>query len=139
MTGNIGFRRISAVGVHRKRSLRRSETMNTTKTVMLMALMTVLLVVMGNWIGGQNGMVMAFIIALVMNFGSYWFSDKIVLRMYGAQELTQADAPELYQMTQELATRGGISMPKLYMIRGDQPNAFATGRDPAHAAVAVTG
>lgn len=112
--------------------------MNTTKTFMLMALMTVLLVIVGNLVGGRGGMVTAFVIATVMNFGSYWFSDKLVLRMYGAQELTQADAPEIYQITQELATRGGLPMPKLYMIRGDQPNAFATGRDPEHAAVAVT-
>lgn len=112
--------------------------MNTTKTMLLMALLTVLLVVAGNLLGGQSGMVMAFGIAVVMNVGSYWFSDKIVLRMYGGQELSQADAPELFQMTQELAARGGIPMPKLYMIRGDQPNAFATGRDPQHAAVAVT-
>jgi heat shock protein HtpX len=112
--------------------------MNTSKTVLLMALMTVLFVVVGNLIGGQNGMVMAFIIATVMNVGSYWFSDKIVLRTYGAQEITQADAPEVYQMTRELAAAGGIPMPKLYMIRGDQPNAFATGRNPEHAAVAVT-
>ena len=112
--------------------------MNTTKTVFLMAALTVLLVFAGNLLGGQNGMMLAFVMALVMNVGSYWFSDKIVLRMYGAQELTQADAPELFQMTQELAANGGLPMPKLYMIRGEQPNAFATGRDPKHAAVAVT-
>ena len=112
--------------------------MNTTKTVFLMAALTVLLVFAGNLLGGQSGMMIAFVMALVMNLGSYWFSDKIVLRMYGAQELTQADAPELFQMTQELAANGGLPMPKLYMIRGEQPNAFATGRDPNHAAVAVT-
>jgi len=112
--------------------------MNTTKTFMLMALLTVLLVIVGNLIGGQNGMIMAFLFAVIMNFGSYWFSDKIVLKMYGGQELTQADAPELFQMTQELTARAGIPMPKLYVIRGEQPNAFATGRNPEHAAVAVT-
>lgn len=112
--------------------------MNTTKTVFLMAVMTVLLVFAGSLIGGKGGMMIAFVMALVMNVGSYWFSDKIVLRMYGGQELTQADAPELFQMTRELAANGGLPMPKLYLIRGDQPNAFATGRDPDHAAVAVT-
>lgn len=112
--------------------------MNVTKTVMLMALMTALLVFVGNLLGGQSGMIMAFVIAIVMNFGSYWFSDKIVLKMYGGQELTQADSPELYQMVQELTQKAGLPMPKLYMIRGEQPNAFATGRNPEHAAVAVT-
>jgi len=73
-----------------------------------------------------------------MNFGTYWFSDKMVLRMYGAQELTQGDNPQFYQMVQELTSRAGLPMPKLYIIRGDQPNAFATGRNPEHAAVAVT-
>jgi heat shock protein HtpX len=112
--------------------------MNATKTIMLMALMTALLVFVGNLLGGQSGMIMAFVIAIVMNFGSYWFSDKIVLKMYGGQELTQADSPELFQMVQELTQRASLPMPKLYVIRGDQPNAFATGRDPEHAAVAVT-
>jgi heat shock protein HtpX len=106
--------------------------------VFLMAVMTVLLVFVGSLIGGKGGMMIAFVMAIVMNAGSYWFSDKIVLRMYGGQELTQADAPELFQLTQELAANGGLPMPKVYLIRGDQPNAFATGRDPAHAAVAVT-
>ncbi len=112
--------------------------MNTTKTFFLMAMMTVLLVFVGSLIGGRGGMMMAFVIAVVMNFGSYWFSDKIVLRMYGAQELAPADAPELFQTVQDLTGRAGLPMPKLYMIEGDQPNAFATGRNPEHAAVAVT-
>jgi len=112
--------------------------MNTMRTFMLMAALTALLVVVGNMIGGQSGMFMAFGVALAMNFGSYWFSDKIVLKMYGGQELTRQDAPDLFQIVQELTARGGLPMPKLYMIRGDQPNAFATGRDPEHAAVAVT-
>jgi heat shock protein HtpX len=112
--------------------------MNSMKTFFLMAIMTVLLVVVGSLIGGRGGMVIAFVVALAMNFGSYWFSDKIVLRMYGAQELTPADAPELFQIVQELTARGGLPMPKVYMIEGDQPNAFATGRNPEHAAVAVT-
>jgi heat shock protein HtpX len=113
-------------------------TMNTTKTVVLMVLMTVLLVFLGSLIGGRNGSVVAFGIALLMNFGSYWFSDKIVLRMYNAQELASSDAPELFQIIQDLTGRAGLPMPKVYMIEGDQPNAFATGRDPEHAAVAVT-
>ncbi len=112
--------------------------MNTMKTFLLMGLLTVLLVVIGRAIGGQGGMVMAFLFALLMNFGSYWFSDKIVLRMYGAQELAQADNPALFQMVQELAGRAGLPMPRLYLIPNAQPNAFATGRAPEHAAVAVT-
>jgi heat shock protein HtpX len=112
--------------------------MNSMKTVVLMTVMTVLLVFVGSLIGGRGGMLMAFVFATIMNFGSYWFSDKIVLRMYGAQALMQSDAPELFQIVQELTGRAGLPMPKLYMIEGDQPNAFATGRDPEHAAVAVT-
>ncbi len=112
--------------------------MNTMKTFLLMAILTVLLVFVGRMIGGQGGMIMAFLFAIVMNFGTYWFSDKIVLRMYGAQEVTRADAPELHQMVEELSGRAGLPMPKVYVIPNDQPNAFATGRNPQHAAVAVT-
>ncbi len=112
--------------------------MNTMKTFVLMAILTVLLVIVGNALGGQSGMMMAFFFALVMNFGSYWFSDKIVLRMYKAREITRDENPELFRLTEELAQRGGIPMPKLYVIPSDQPNAFATGRNPEHAAVAVT-
>jgi heat shock protein HtpX len=112
--------------------------MNTFKTYFLMSLLTVLVVFVGNMLGGQSGMLMAFFFAVIMNFGSYYFSDKIVLRMYGAQEVGQSDQPELYGITHELTQRAGLPMPKLYIIRGDQPNAFATGRDPQHAAVAVT-
>jgi len=112
--------------------------MNTLRTVVLMTLLTVLLVFIGNMLGGTGGMMMAFLFAVVMNFGTYWFSDKIVLKMYGAQELQRSDDPALFQMTEELAGRGGIPMPKMYLIPSDQPNAFATGRDPQHAAVAVT-
>ncbi len=112
--------------------------MNNIRTVLLMTLLTVLLVLIGNLLGGQGGMIIGFLFAAAMNFGSYWFSDKIVLRMYNARELTRSEAPELFQMTEDLARRGGIPIPKLYLIPGDQPNAFATGRDPAHAAVAVT-
>jgi heat shock protein HtpX len=112
--------------------------MNTAKTVLLMAVLTVLLVLAGNLIGGRGGMMIAFLFAIVMNFGSYWFSDKIVLRMYHGRELAQGDNPSLFQTVQELAGRAGIPMPRLYLIEGEQPNAFATGRDPEHAALAVT-
>ncbi len=112
--------------------------MNTMKTFLLMALLTVLLVLAGRAIGGQSGMMFAFVIALGMNFFSYWFSDKIVLRMYGAQEVDERQAPELYNMVRRLASQAQLPMPKVYIIPSDQPNAFATGRNPEHSAVAVT-
>lgn len=112
--------------------------MNNVRTLILMTVLTVLLILIGNTLGGRGGMVMGLVFAAAMNFGSYWFSDKIVLRMYKAKELTPADAPELFQITTDLTQRAGLPMPKLYLIEGDQPNAFATGRDPQHAAVAVT-
>jgi heat shock protein HtpX len=108
------------------------------KTFLLMGVLTVLLVMVGGFLGGQNGMLIAFMFAAVMNFGSYWFSDRVVLRMYKAQELQPSENPMLFQITQELTQKGNIPMPKLYLIPSDQPNAFATGRDPDHAAVAVT-
>src|SRR5512140_1627140 len=112
--------------------------MNTMKTFLLMGLLTVLLVVIGRVIGGQGGMMIAFLFAVVMNFASYWWSDKVVLGMYHAQELTQADNPALFQLVGDLAGRAGLPMPRIYLIPQDQPNAFATGRDPQHSAVAVT-
>jgi len=112
--------------------------MNTLKTTFLMALLTVLLVTAGGAFGGEGGMVIAFLFALIMNGISYWFSDKIVLRMYGAKEITQGEAPELHRIVQELALRAKMPMPKLYLIPQEAPNAFATGRDEKHAAVAVT-
>jgi heat shock protein HtpX len=112
--------------------------MNTMKLVLLMTLLTVLLVFVGQLLGGQSGMLIAFVLAVAMNFGSYWFSDKIVLRMYNAQEVTAENQPGLVAMVGDLAQRGGLPMPRVYVIPGDQPNAFATGRDPEHAAVAVT-
>jgi heat shock protein HtpX len=108
------------------------------KTFLLMGLLTVLLVFVGGFLDGQNGMYIAFAFALLMNFGSYWFSDKLVLRMYGASEVQQSDNPLLYNTVDELRQRAGLPMPKVYIIPSDQPNAFATGRDPAHAAVAVS-
>jgi heat shock protein HtpX len=112
--------------------------MNAAKTVFLMSLLTVLLVTLGNWMGGGNGMIMAFAFAAIMNFGTYWFSDKVVLRMYHATEVGPGEQPELLQIVQELAGRAGLPMPKVYIIPGEQPNAFATGRNPEHAALAVT-
>jgi heat shock protein HtpX len=111
---------------------------NTLKTTFLLAVLTVLFVLVGKAIGGQSGMVFAFGLAVVMNVGSYWFSDKIVLRMYGAREVTEAEAPQLHGMVRRLATAAGTPMPKVCIIPQESPNAFATGRNPAHAAVAVT-
>ena len=112
--------------------------MNTLKTTFLMALLTVLLVTAGGALGGQGGMVTAFLFALVMNGVSYWFSDKIVLRMYGAREIDAQDAPKLYRILQDLTLRAHMPMPRVYVIPQEAPNAFATGRDEKHAAVAVT-
>lgn len=112
--------------------------MNRFKTTLLLSLLTVLLVGMGGAVGGQGGMMIAFLMAAVMNFGSYWFSDKIVLRMYNAQEISQADNPVFYAMIERLAGRAGLPMPKVYIIPDQSPNAFATGRNPSHAAVAAT-
>ncbi len=112
--------------------------MSSLKTFALMGLMTALLVYVGGLFGGEGGMMIAFLLAVVMNFGTYWFSDKLVLKMYKAQELQKSDQPEIFRMTEQLCQAGGLPMPKLYLIPSDQPNAFATGRDPQHAAVAVT-
>jgi heat shock protein HtpX len=112
--------------------------MNTFKTTFLMALLTVLLVTAGGFLGGEGGMMMAFLLALIMNGVSYWFSDKIVLRMYRAKEIGPGDSPKLHRIVQELALRAQMPMPKLYLISQEPPNAFATGRDEKHAAIAVT-
>jgi heat shock protein HtpX len=112
--------------------------MNQMKTYILMALLTILLVWIGNLMGGRNGALYALIFAGVMNFGVYWFSDRIVLKMYRAQAVTEAEEPDLHRIVRELALRGGLPMPKVYIIPNDAPNAFATGRNPQHAAVAVT-
>ena len=112
--------------------------MNTMRTFILMTVLTLLLILVGNAVGGKNGAVFAFVVAAAMNFVAYWFSDKIVLRMYAAREVSQADAPELHGMVRELALRAGLPMPKVYIMENDTPNAFATGRNPEHAAVAVT-
>jgi heat shock protein HtpX len=112
--------------------------MNTLKTVVLLTFMTVLLVFVGAAIGGRNGMIIAFMMALVMNFVSYWFSDKIVLAMYKAQPVTEAQAPDLHAMIRRLTQKAGLPMPKVYIIPDDSMNAFATGRNPEHGVVAVT-
>ncbi|NVO00805.1 MAG: zinc metalloprotease HtpX [Geobacteraceae bacterium] len=112
--------------------------MNTMKTALLLGLMTCLLVIVGGVIGGRSGMTIALVMAGVMNFVSYWFSDKIVLSMYGAREVSEADYPEFYGMVRQLAIQGGLPMPKVYLMENDTPNAFATGRNPEHAAVAAT-
>ena len=111
---------------------------NTLKTGFLLAVLTALFVFVGSAVGGESGMVMAFGLAVVMNVGAYWFSDKIVLRMYGAREVTEAEAPSLHGTVRRLSVAAGVPMPKVYVIPSDSPNAFATGRDPRHAAVAVT-
>ena len=112
--------------------------MNTIKTTLLLGALTGLLMLIGGYFGGKSGVVIAFLFAMVMNFGSYWFSDKIVLRMYKAQEISESQAPELYGIVKNLALRGNLPMPRVYVIPENTPNAFATGRDENHAVVAVT-
>lgn len=112
--------------------------MNTLKTTVLLAALTGLLIAVGAFFGGTKGMTFMFVISILMNFSSYWFSDKIVLNMYGAQAVTPQDAPDLIRMVSNLAQKAKLPMPKVYIINTDVPNAFATGRDPEHAAVAVT-
>jgi heat shock protein HtpX len=112
--------------------------MNALRTTFLMALLTVLLVMAGGAIGGRSGMAFALVMATVMNFVSYWFSDKIVLAMYSAQEVTEADYPEFFGLVRQLSVQAAIPMPRVYIIQSETPNAFATGRNPEHAAVAAT-
>jgi len=112
--------------------------MNGIKTALLLGLMTGLILVIGGVLGGRNGMLIALVFAGVMNFFSYWFSDKIVLAMYGAKPVQSGEAPALHAIVERLAARANIPMPRLYLIPADAPNAFATGRNPDHAAVAVT-
>jgi heat shock protein HtpX len=112
--------------------------MNLLKTTFLLTLLTLLLVAMGGAIGGKSGMIIAFLIAGGMNFFAYWNSDKIVLKMYKAREVTRADSPDFYGIVENLARKANMPMPKVYVIPSDSPNAFATGRDPQHAAVAAT-
>jgi heat shock protein HtpX len=111
---------------------------NALKTTALLGLLTGLLVLIGGYFGGTQGMGIAFVMAFLMNFGSYWFSDRIVLAMYGAQAVTEAEAPDLYRIVRGLAQRAHMPMPRIYIIPTETPNAFATGRNPEHAAVAAT-
>jgi len=111
---------------------------NTLKTTVLLAALTGLLIAAGSFFGGTRGMTVMFVVSMLMNFFSYWYSDKIVLNMYGATEVTPQTAPELVKMVANLARKDGLPMPRVYVIDTDAPNAFATGRDPEHAAVAVT-
>jgi heat shock protein HtpX len=112
--------------------------MNSLKTVFLMTLMIVLFLFVGNLLGGKTGMTIALIFSLAMNFGSYWFSDKIVLKMYRAQPVTKEQQPNFYNVVERLAKSANLPMPKVYVIDDPTPNAFATGRNPQHAAVAAT-
>ncbi|MBC7480466.1 MAG: zinc metalloprotease HtpX [Rhizobacter sp.] len=111
---------------------------NLMKTAILMAAITALFMAIGSVLGGRQGMMLALIVALGMNFFSYWFSDKLVLKMYNAQEVDETSAPQFYGMVRDLAQRAQLPMPKVYLINEDAPNAFATGRNPEHAAVAAT-
>jgi heat shock protein HtpX len=111
---------------------------NWFKTALLLGVMTFLIVWIGHLLGGQQGMIFAFILAIAMNFFSYWYSDKIVLKMYRAREVTQTESPELYQIVSRIAGRANLPMPRIYVIPQEAPNAFATGRNPEHAVVAVT-
>jgi heat shock protein HtpX len=112
--------------------------MNGFKTAILMTVMMVLFLLVGSLVGGERGMMLAFILSLVMNFGSYWFSDKIVLTIYGAQKVTRDEYPQLYDIVEDLSSKANLPMPKVYVMDNPTPNAFATGRNPDHSAIAVT-
>jgi heat shock protein HtpX len=116
----------------------RQQVSNIFKTAILLAVLTAMLVFIGGAIGGQQGMLVAFVLALAMNVGSYWFSHRIVLAMYRAQPIEESQAPALHALVRRLATQARIPMPRLYLIPTETPNAFATGRNPEHAVVAVT-
>ena len=104
--------------------------MNTLRTTILLAVLTALLIWIGDMLGGRQGAIIALLLAGGMNFFSYWFSDKIVIKMYGGQEVSAQDDPELYGLVQDLTQRAGLPMPKVYVLPQDTPNAFATGRNP---------
>jgi heat shock protein HtpX len=111
---------------------------NTLKTTLLLGALTGLLMLMGYWLGGNSGLVIGFVVAVAMNIGSYWFSDQIALRMAGAREVSEAEAPELHNIVARLAQAAGLPKPRVAIVESDAPNAFATGRNPAHGLVAVT-
>jgi heat shock protein HtpX len=111
---------------------------NTLKTTIMLAALTGLLMLMGHWLGGTSGLLIGLLLAIAMNFGSYWFSDRIALRMAGAQEVSYAEAPDLHMLVAQLAHAAGLPKPRVAVIHGDAPNAFATGRNAQHGVVAVT-
>ncbi len=112
--------------------------MNTIKLVLLLSSLAGILMIIGYFVAGKAGVVIAFVLSMVLNFGSYWYSDQLVLKMSGAQEVTEASAPQLYATVRTLADKANLPMPRVYIMQQDSPNAFATGRNPEHAAVAVT-
>lgn len=112
--------------------------MNTFKSTLLLVLLTVFLIFIGAYFGGRNGMVLAFVLSVVFNFGTYFFSDKLALSMYRAQPATREELPRVYNVVERMAAKQGLPMPKVYVIPSESPNAFATGRNPKHASVAVT-
>ena len=112
--------------------------MNALKTTFLLTLLTLIIIALGARFGGQNGMVSAFVFAAIMNFVAYFFSDKIALMSNGAQPVSREELPQVYRIVEKLTQRIGLPMPRIYLIPTDSPNAFATGRNPSHAAVAVT-
>jgi heat shock protein HtpX len=112
--------------------------MNTFKSTLLLVVLTVFLIFIGGWVGGRNGMVIAFVLSVIFNFGTYFFSDKLALSMYRAQPVTREQLPRAYEVVERLAAKQGLPMPKIYVIPSESPNAFATGRNPKHASVAVT-
>lgn len=112
--------------------------MNTFKSTLLLVVLTLFLIFVGDWVGGRNGMVIAFVLSVVFNFGTYFFSDKLALSMYRAQPVTREQLPRAYEVVERLAAKQGLPMPKIYVIPSESPNAFATGRNPKHASVAVT-
>lgn len=111
---------------------------NNVKTVFLLSALTVLLILLGRLLGGTGGMILAFILALIMNFSSYWFSDRVALAMAGAKDVSYQEAPELHRLVEQLALQARLPNPRVYVMESRTPNAFATGRDPAHAAIVVT-
>src|SRR5258708_5895507 len=112
--------------------------MNTFKSTLLLVVLTLFLILIGDYFGGQNGMVLAFVLSVVFNFGTYFFSDKIALAMYNAQPVTREQLPRAYAAVERLTAKQGLPMPKIYVLPTESPNAFATGRNPRHASVAVT-
>src|SRR5437762_4244752 len=127
--------------IPRERDKKRDSSMstaNTFKTFILLTALTGILILIGRFLAGPSGMTIAIILAVVMNVGSYWFSDKIALSMAHAQEVSPDEAPDLHRVVEQLAAEAHIPKPRLYVVSTDSPNAFATGRSPSHAALAVT-